>query len=806
MRIQTRTNVVCWRLYPIQSRSEFTEPLEFRSEGQAEKYLRPEDLKHRLSYVELVSLARAQSLFAGLSRGDLTTNQEAWFRLLGDQRNFRANIPSPLYSIGRSWGTFAARPFGAQAPVVPEVPDRLRTSSAPEGGRAPATVLRIPAAIRIRPETGHEKAPAIALAVPAVRVQVEEVAAAPVLVAPAAAPVIPGLVRWTPEQDLVIGAEANSRLLVDAGPGTGKTATACARIAWLITHGEVEASQIWLVSFTRTAVHELRNRIASYLESPADVAALRIATIDSQAWSIQSGFDSEASLTGTFEDNIKRVIELVQCHEGVFSYLSTIRHLVVDEAQDVIGARCELLLELIHALPQETGISIFSDEAQAIYGFAEESDDCQVKGTLPDNIRLFLADQFTERNLEQVHRTGDPKLLEIFRDGRSLIRSRMAGAERFKAILELVKKTNHGVLGPYWEDMKQIALGARDTLLLFRSRGTALAASGNMGTQPHRLRMSGLPTCIDGWIAELLWDWTQPDLDADEFERLWGERLGCTTDGRAQTAWSLLVRAFGSSRTRISVTRMVQRLAGGSPTYELTSPEYGNAGPIISTIHASKGREAAEVRLFLPRASDKGEDDNLHEEARVAFVGATRARSTLRIGEANHFSRSLKSGRAWTFVRSKQDAKANVEIGRVRDIDAVGLVGKGLYPTVADAFEAQARILAFKSGVTAAFAESTNERLEWRYRIVAEESGQHLCYLNTVVNNDLFAVAREVNDLVHLGRKRPPGRIRHLRIFGVRTLAIAPDDPVRELLHAPWRDSGLLAAPMLIGYSMSYFR
>jgi hypothetical protein len=86
--------------------------------------------------------------------------------------------------------------------------------------------------------------------------------------------------RWSKQQQEVIEAPVRGRLLVDAGPGTGKTATACARIAWLIANGGVDASEIWLFSFTRTAVHELRNRISSYLVDPGAVASLKIATVE----------------------------------------------------------------------------------------------------------------------------------------------------------------------------------------------------------------------------------------------------------------------------------------------------------------------------------------------------------------------------------------------------------------------------------------------------------------------------------------------------------------------------------------------
>ena len=620
------------------------------------------------------------------------------------------------------------------------------------------------------------------------------------------------ITTWTGEQKQVIEAPAARSLLVDAGPGTGKTATACARIAWLLTTGGVEASEIWLVSFTRTAVHELRNRIASYLPDPGAVAALRIATIDAHAWAIHAGFDSQASLTGTFDDNIRRVIELVQNHEGVFAYLESVRHLVIDEAQDIVGPRCELVLEIIHALPPSAGVTVFSDEAQAIYGFAEDASHPTVEGTLSDKIREFLRDQFEEHDLTEVHRTRDAALLEIFRDGRLLIRDRKVGGRaRLDAVRELVQETNHGLLGPYWEDVKQLPQDTADMLLLFRRRGDALAASGNLGAQPHRLRMSGLPTCTHGWIAVLLWDWTRPDLDQADFERLWAQRLGPPASTNAAQAWAILVKAFGRSSTRISMTRMVAKLASGSPTYELTLPEFGTHGPIFSTIHGSKGREAGEVRLYLPGADANGDDD-LDEEARIVFVGATRARSRLQVGRAQSKSSARRlepSGRAFTsypFSGGRKSAMAAVEVGRARDIDATGLVGRGLYRSAAEALAAQERVMALKAGMALAHADATDEAHGWRFRVALEEDGGDLCYLSTSLGYDLFAIAKFVDQAVHLHKLRPPKQLRHLRAFGVRTVAVAADDPVREQLHAPWRDSGLIAAPMLIGYSMAYFR
>ena len=70
---------------------------------------------------------------------------------------------------------------------------------------------------------------------------------------------------WDADQRAVIEAETDARLVVEAGPGTGKTAVACARLAHLINEEDIEASNTWMISFTRTAVAEIRARLHSYV-------------------------------------------------------------------------------------------------------------------------------------------------------------------------------------------------------------------------------------------------------------------------------------------------------------------------------------------------------------------------------------------------------------------------------------------------------------------------------------------------------------------------------------------------------------
>src|SRR6478752_3329359 len=85
---------------------------------------------------------------------------------------------------------------------------------------------------------------------------------------------------WDLAQLRVITQPADTRLIVDAGPGTGKTAVACARVAHLINEGGISPRGVWLISFTRTAVKEIRDRIRAYLHDPDALYGVKMATID----------------------------------------------------------------------------------------------------------------------------------------------------------------------------------------------------------------------------------------------------------------------------------------------------------------------------------------------------------------------------------------------------------------------------------------------------------------------------------------------------------------------------------------------
>lgn len=610
---------------------------------------------------------------------------------------------------------------------------------------------------------------------------------------------------WDKDQLQVIENYADSRLIVEAGPGTGKTAVACARLAYLINEEDIEPSNTWMISFTRTAVAEIRARLHSYVGDAS--FAIRIATIDSHAWSIHSGHDPNASLTGSYEENIARVIELLKNDEDVADELLQIEHVVIDEAQDLVGQRADLIEALVERLPSDCGITVFADEAQAIYGFSDHSigsrKEAVCKSDLPllDRLQGDEKLRFTKLALNEIYRTPSPGLRKIFSELRQDILDKekhCSGlhAETAKRVRELADKS-----GLKWTEMR-VANFTSDDLLLFRTRAEVLMAS-QFCDLPHRLRVSGYGATLPAWLAICFSDFVEPFLSERRFFDLWAMRIENKISpqyGPAE-AWQHLMRVAGRLDGSIDMQRLRRRLGQTRPPIELTLPEYGLNGPIVGTIHASKGREASNVVLILPDVSEFESVEDEIEETRVLFVGATRARTSLIVAERSSFRASaLASGRAHRATRNGQSTM--VEIGRKGDITACGLVGRSEF-NADDALAGQA-FLTKVADVVTTYKLDADSDLDWRYRINSADEGHCVGALSRNLTHDLWEILEKRNQK---RSHKPPAYVKHVRGLGSTTIVLSPDDHELGTLNEPWASSGFVLAPRIVAFPpFTFFR
>ena len=80
------------------------------------------------------------------------------------------------------------------------------------------------------------------------------------------------------EQEKVIKADINEKIIVNAPPGTGKTYTVSKKIEYIVKNKIVPLDSILIICFSRSAVKEIKDRIEI---NEDDKEKITIRTIDS---------------------------------------------------------------------------------------------------------------------------------------------------------------------------------------------------------------------------------------------------------------------------------------------------------------------------------------------------------------------------------------------------------------------------------------------------------------------------------------------------------------------------------------------
>ncbi|WP_262269607.1 UvrD-helicase domain-containing protein [Microvirga yunnanensis] len=604
------------------------------------------------------------------------------------------------------------------------------------------------------------------------------------------------LAGWDAEQLRVITADSDARLIVEAGPGTGKTAVACVRLAHLIAEDDIEPSNILMISFTRAAAAEIRRRLHSYVGEAS--YAIHNATIDSHAWAIRSGHDPNARLTRTYDDNIERVIALLKSDENVADEYAKIEHVVIDEAQDIVGSRAELIETLICQLPSDCGVTIFADEAQTIYGFSKRNSKRSTHlhdGSLLERVRNKACGQFTGLPLKEVHRTSSPRLKTIYSDLRTeLMKSEHRVMELRDWVANAIEKLSTGDFEKFFKDYPADA--PQDLLILFRNRAEVLEFS-QAQSDAHSLRLSEYDAGLPAWLALCFSRFWDPFVSEGKFRELWSSKVVASDGAREEwrSAWISLLKLAGRKDGTVDMLQLRRRLAGPRPPLELARSEFGLDGFTLSTIHASKGREADVVILMMPEARKSRSVEDVVEEARVLFVGATRARKELYVAPSkSRWRERLDSGRVFYSERRHRELQASVEIGRNGDIEPRGLVGTAEF-TTADALAAQDFLAAAANSVTAYHLQILPDNMT-KYGIISNEAGTCVGTMSANFANDIREISAGYGGITY----ELPNRIDNVRAQGCSSIVLAPEDSILGTLNEPWASSGFVLTPKIAAF------
>ncbi len=450
--------------------------------------------------------------------------------------------------------------------------------------------------------------------------------------------------RLTPAQQDVTDQSWDARVLVTAGAGAGKTHTLVRRLDVLVEREELEAAEILVLSFSRAAVRELLDRIDRHASGARRV---RAQTFDSWATALLVQAHPDRDWTAVpFDRRIEAATAAIAEGAVEATERGAPGHVVIDEVQDLVGVRREMVEELLDRFSDSCGFTVVGDAAQAVYGFQVSDPDERALETNyffdwlrasygEDLVEIHLGDNFRARTDEA--RTAEPfgaslKALPSEPSAAAALGEQIHGDLRAR----LLALPSFGALNDsFVQDSLRFFPGT--TAILCRDNGQALLASELLseGGVPHRLQRSAQDRPAPAWIADLLSATDAGTLSRERFGELVGTFV-LPADAHPDRLWQSLRKVARGPRATLEIPLLRQALAAGRLPDELTAPAPSSL--VVSTVHRAKGLEFDRVLIAEPAAlvrpseaarSTKRRDYDPAAEARLLYVAMTRPRDDL---------------------------------------------------------------------------------------------------------------------------------------------------------------------------------
>ncbi|GGS51474.1 UvrD-helicase domain-containing protein [Streptomyces violaceus] len=445
----------------------------------------------------------------------------------------------------------------------------------------------------------------------------------------------------TDEQRAVVEQPWDARVLVTAGAGAGKTHTLVRRLDALCGHQDpdeaLEATEILVLTFSRAAARELRERIARHGERARRV---RAQTFDAWAYGVLVQTYPDREWGGaSFDERIKAAAEAVEKGALESGDATPPAHVVIDEVQDLLGDRRELVEALLDRYQDSCGFTVVGDAAQSVYGFQIEdlAERVAETGRFFEWLRCSYPDDLVELRLTRNFRAVTPEARIALAHGPRLqqVSDTDEAAMLYEGLRDLLLDPANGMgdlTDPFVLD------GLRNLsdscAILTRDNRQALVVSGLLHESgvEHRLKRSLEERPVPFWVAELLRRTDATGLAEDRFRLLLAE-IPLPYEPNVSTLWTVLRRTTrATGRNVIDLQRLRRLVAENRFPDEAADPE--SAQIVVSTVHRAKGLEFDRAIVLTPptiaELHKRHTDElDLPAEARALYVAMTRVRQDL---------------------------------------------------------------------------------------------------------------------------------------------------------------------------------
>lgn len=492
----------------------------------------------------------------------------------------------------------------------------------------------------------------------------------------------------TREQRAAVEQPAEAQVLITAGPGSGKTHTLIRRIDFLVSKADVLPAEIQVLTFSRAAVRELRERLSA---SGGSARNVRAQTFDGWALALLKHVDASTVWEEqSFDHRIEQASRAIEDGRADEELVGELTHLVVDEVQDLVGARRELVEALIDSC--SPGFTLVGDPAQSIYEFSTRSADTSETGRFFTWVQRTFADDLVELSLTGTFRAGTDAARTALKHGPALQELALSGEKDDRGLHEELRGSLRGTLNLGLDTFGLSVLRrheGKSGAVLCRTNGAALEISEALwaaGVDHELQRSSQDRGSAPPWLATLFHEVDGTLLRRRRFGEILEAEVGCP-DEEIDRIWQGLRRITGDRRSSntIGLPGLRRALAQGKLSGEFATRRRSNL--VVSSFHRAKGLEFDRVFVLDPGETRAGRNSKKRhdpaEEARLLYVAMTRARS-----ELLHFPaftvnvRSVKkdknSGDRWgRFHSGEKWMRLGLELTG-RDVDARRPPGTGL--------------------------------------------------------------------------------------------------------------------------------
>ena len=475
---------------------------------------------------------------------------------------------------------------------------------------------------------------------------------------------------------IIIESSIDTHILVNAGPGTGKTYSAIRRLEYVLANRlTTDPTSVLLLCYTNAAKREIEDRIKSAVskgELPVEVTGLTVYTFDSLASFYL--LDAGESMDGLDYDQRIELFNRKITPEPFEQF----EYLIIDELQDLVNQRAAMTLSILQNI--RCGYLLLGDKCQAIYDYDCKEDEEQTINSVAFYKRLDELLPLDTARYELIgNRRQSPGLMKITEDMRAAILN-FKPIETNELIRDEILKL---IPAPQCaEELTPERLPGKKIAILCRNNGEAewLSASFRKRGIPHTLlRGSGQKPSLSRWLGDVFWDLCEPRIDQQAFVKRYTARV-CNDEEQAQAAYDALVRVCGyeGKATYLLMDDVVKGLESGIHLPPQMLNETAD-DLTVSTIHKAKGREYDQVYLLYSSMDVTRQDT---EEARVWYVGATRSRSGLeRLNKQSPYRwyfRRNPQGRCFRTQWAFGTFCSDMAIGLPGDVDDIGSVDSAL--------------------------------------------------------------------------------------------------------------------------------